>query len=39
MGYSNKRPFWITQSTYLGTGIVFIKHELENDNKPIHGEE
>jgi len=39
VGYSNKRPFWITQSTYLGTGIVFIKHELENDNKPIHGGE
>jgi teichoic acid transport system ATP-binding protein len=39
VGYSNKRPFSITQSTYLGTGIVFIEHELENDNKPIHGEE
>jgi teichoic acid transport system ATP-binding protein len=31
IGYANKRPFRIEQRAFLGTGIVHIDHEFEND--------
>jgi len=31
VSYSNKRPFYIRQSKYLGTGIVHVDYELTND--------
>ena len=31
VGYSNKRPFHIRQSDFLGTGITHVDYEFEND--------
>jgi teichoic acid transport system ATP-binding protein len=31
VGYSNKRPFHITQTEFLGTGIMHVDYEFTND--------
>ena len=31
VGYSNKRPFQIRQSDFLGTGITYVDYEFENE--------